>query len=291
MSINSSSDGPRRIRKRERPPVRSNSQSNLPCFSPNKPVEGTGRGWAGARRAGAGGGGGSQHGSKISRDPLHDSPYAERVFFTNNGSDYRTLPMDPINPGHQRSSQTPPLPVLSITTRAPGKRQANRTSNEADQFSRSGDGDGGERGRFFGGSTSPSFDGGDSPRSINSAKSFETLASTGDLFDDYDGTTTTTTVSPASTASVAAEKDGNGRTKRGLGVVDRTLFESWKELPWQARLCPRAIEDQEVVRRTAALEAEVSNASLLCLASRLDAFRVWGRYYSIFMPRSFASLV
>lgn len=45
----------------------------------------------------------------------------------------------------------------------------------------------------------------------------------------------------------------------GLGVVDRTLFESWKELPWQARLCPKAVEEQEDTRRDLAQEKEVNN--------------------------------
>lgn len=141
----------------------------------------------------------------------------------------------------------------------------------------------GERKRCFRGLSSPSFnEGGDSPRSANSANSFETLASTDDLLDDNDGTINA--AYPASAASAAAEGDGNGRTKTELGVVDKTLFESWKELPWQARVCPRAIEDQEVVRRTAALKTEVSGAPLFVLAGWLrlhfhahDVRRIFGK--------------
>lgn len=44
---------------------------------------------------------------------------------------------------------------------------------------------------------------------------------------------------------------------KGLSMVERTVFESWKGLPWQARLCPRAIEEQENARRALALEKEV----------------------------------
>lgn len=111
-----------------------------------------------------------------------------------------------------------------------------------------------------GGSTAVS----DSPRSVDSTNSFETLASAGggsislDLECNYiaeeaGAGTATTVVAAAATAG----KD-NGQKTGGLGVVDRTLFESWKALPWQARLCPRAIEEQEVVRRTSALETEVT---------------------------------
>ncbi|CAM9347331.1 unnamed protein product, partial [Ectocarpus sp. 13 AM-2016] len=98
-----------------------------------------------------------------------------------------------------------------------------------------------------------------SPRSVNSADSFGTLASTGEesFSLELDGN---------GNGSLAHEGEadivgGNGTAEagsasRGLGIVDRMLFDSWKELPWQARLCPKAIEGQEVVRRTSALEME-----------------------------------
>lgn len=48
-----------------------------------------------------------------------------------------------------------------------------------------------------------------------------------------------------------------GHLKR-LGVVERTLLESWRGLPWQARLCPRAIQIQEDYRRACAFKKEVN---------------------------------
>lgn len=60
-----------------------------------------------------------------------------------------------------------------------------------------------------------------------------------------------------------AEADGStraaadGQATRGVPTVEETICESWKELPWQARLCPRAIEEREDIRRASALEKEV----------------------------------
>lgn len=75
------------------------------------------------------------------------------------------------------------------------------------------------------------------------------------------------------------EKD-DGRAMEVLGVVDRTLYESWKELPWQARLCPRAIEEQEDVRRAFALKKEVIDISrivywLTGFVGALEMFICW----------------
>lgn len=60
-----------------------------------------------------------------------------------------------------------------------------------------------------------------------------------------------------------AEADGStlaaadGQAARGVPTVEETICQSWKELPWQARLCPRAIEEREDMRRACALEKEV----------------------------------
>lgn len=51
---------------------------------------------------------------------------------------------------------------------------------------------------------------------------------------------------------------GGDAQMKGLSIVERTLFESWKGLPWQARLCPKAIEEQENARQALALEEEVT---------------------------------
>lgn len=64
-----------------------------------------------------------------------------------------------------------------------------------------------------------------------------------------------------------AEADGgtlaaaDGQATRGVRTVEETICESWRELPWQARLCPRAIEEREDVRRACALEKEVNRTS------------------------------
>ncbi|CAN0210282.1 unnamed protein product [Ectocarpus sp. 6 AP-2014] len=98
-----------------------------------------------------------------------------------------------------------------------------------------------------------------SPRSVNSADSFGTLASTGEesfsleLYGNANGSLTQEGEADAVGGNGTAEA---GSASIGLGIVDRTLFDSWKELPWQARLCPKAIEGQEVVRRASALEME-----------------------------------
>lgn len=103
-----------------------------------------------------------------------------------------------------------------------------------------------------------------SPRSANSADSFGTLASTGEesfsleLDGNANGSLAQEGEADAAGGNGTAEA---GSANRGLGIVDRTLFDSWKELPWQARLCPKAIEGQEVVRRTSALEMEVTGGS------------------------------
>ena len=52
---------------------------------------------------------------------------------------------------------------------------------------------------------------------------------------------------------------------RGVPTVEETICESWKELPWQARLCPRAIEEREDVRRACALENEVTAPNIKLL--------------------------
>lgn len=246
-SVNRGRGGLRRIQKRERPLARGNHHLSSSCFSPSNEVEGPG----------GRGGGGTQHGCR--RNPLDDSPYANRMSSVNKSG--RQLPIDLMDPGYQR-----PLPVLSITARAPEERKTNGISEEEKKMPRATDEHKGERKRCSGKPLSPSSDGGgdevgstaalDSPRSVNSAKSFETLAPSVNLPDDYDNT-----ITAASSTSSAVEGEDGGQAKRGLGVVNRTLFESWRELPWQARVCPRAIEDQEVVRRAAALEAEVTDAS------------------------------
>lgn len=60
---------------------------------------------------------------------------------------------------------------------------------------------------------------------------------------------------------------GAGTQMKGLNMIERTVFESWKGLPWQARLCPRAIEEQETARRALALEKEVKLNPLTLLRS------------------------
>lgn len=59
---------------------------------------------------------------------------------------------------------------------------------------------------------------------------------------------------------------------KGLSMVERTVFESWKGLPWQARLCPRAIEEQENARRALALKKEVKFIPLALTRSCLSTF-------------------
>lgn len=222
--VHSSRSEPRRMRKREKPPCGGKKLLKSSGLSPNKRVEG-----AGTR------GGGSQHCTKSPSHPLDDSPYANGAI---SGYDSACR--------HRGSSHASPLPVLNITTGALEEREAVRTREEESNYcSRVNDG---IRSTVVL----------DSPTSVNSDSSFETLASTGDLFDQYDGVITAASVAPEN----AEEDDKSGLAKTGLGIVDRTLFESWKDLPWQARLCPRAIEDQEVVRGTTALEAEVSDAYL-----------------------------
>ncbi|CAM9286402.1 unnamed protein product, partial [Hapterophycus canaliculatus] len=93
----------------------------------------------------------------------------------------------------------------------------------------------------------------DSSRSVSSAGSFETLTSAGEgslsLGMDFNGGSFL-----ADVAGADAEK--NAEVHEGLGMVETTLLDSWKVLPWQARLCPRAIEERELSRRTSALEEE-----------------------------------
>ncbi|CAM9478023.1 unnamed protein product, partial [Scytosiphon promiscuus] len=93
----------------------------------------------------------------------------------------------------------------------------------------------------------------DSPRSVSSAGSFETLTSAGDgsLRLDMDRN-----ICSLFAAEAEADIEKNGEANDGLGIVDRTLLDSWKRLPWQARLCPRAIEEREFFRQTSALEEE-----------------------------------
>lgn len=113
----------------------------------------------------------------------------------------------------------------------------------------------------------------DSPRSVSSAGSFETLTSAGggSSFLDMD-------CNGSSFFTESAEADGgnSGEAIKGLGVVDTTLLDSWKELPWQARLCPRAIEEREFVRWTSALEIEVTLLHVVfrLLASQRGLFHV-----------------
>ncbi|CAB1105292.1 unnamed protein product [Ectocarpus sp. CCAP 1310/34] len=104
-----------------------------------------------------------------------------------------------------------------------------------------------------------------SPRSVNSADSFGTLASTGEesfsleLNDNANGS-----LAQEGEADAVGGNNGTaeaGSASRGLGIVGRTLFDSWKEFLWQVRLCPMAIEGQEVVRRTSALKMEMTGGS------------------------------
>tara|TARA_B110000305_G_scaffold209709_1_gene242893 strand:- start:898 stop:1254 length:357 start_codon:yes stop_codon:yes gene_type:complete len=39
-------------------------------------------------------------------------------------------------------------------------------------------------------------------------------------------------------------------------MVDAALFASWKALPWQSRVCPRALEERESVRLLASMVQE-----------------------------------
>lgn len=72
-----------------------------------------------------------------------------------------------------------------------------------------------------------------------------------------------------------AEADGgslaaaDGQAARGVRTVEEAICESWRELPWQARLCPRAIEEREDVRRACALEKEVNRTSSCLLIGHM----------------------
>lgn len=101
------------------------------------------------------------------------------------------------------------------------------------------------------------------------------LRSTADSLDSVDSMNSLGTCSfptevfPLSDASFSeTDRDtafaADGQVGR-LGVVDRTLFDSWKELPWQARLCPRAIEEQEDIRRASARKEEVQSVNHVSL--------------------------
>lgn len=76
------------------------------------------------------------------------------------------------------------------------------------------------------------------------------------------------------------------RRLKKLGVVERTLLESWRGLPWQARLCPRAIQVQEDYRRACAFRKEVNGTSPYGENDQkgakmpLDVLRISRRFYS-----------
>ena len=56
------------------------------------------------------------------------------------------------------------------------------------------------------------------------------------------------------TASIA--NDASMKDFRLDQMVDAALFASWKALPWQSRVCPRALEERESVRLLASMVQE-----------------------------------
>jgi len=58
----------------------------------------------------------------------------------------------------------------------------------------------------------------------------------------------------ATTASIA--NDASMKDFRLDQMVDAALFASWKALPWQSRVCPRALEERESVRLLASMVQE-----------------------------------
>ena len=273
--------GKRRRRKREQP-----------TYSPTREGKGTAAGWFGL--------------SSTREQPPVNSPYASgRSFVHARGEKH---PQQAMLPSRQRPAPSLTLPVLNMTRAPKGEqREAHGSAEGCKNPSEASIDDLVERvleplplpfGGNSGGGAPPTTVGPDSPRSVNSTNSFETLASdVGEicsLSSECDGSsffqqaagddaiiggsdrTAATGAVPAAT-EIAGNEIGQGMG--GLGVVDRTLCESWKELPWQARLCPRAIEEQEDVRRACALETEVASVSHtsarnVCVACRLASFVV-----------------
>ncbi len=224
--------------------------------------------------------------------PPNDSPYASGRSFAYIRGGKR--PPQPILPGRHRPALTPTLPVLKSTGAPEEEQKELKTGSEVCNSSQAGSEGVSERGLLAHESVSLSVCGNgggrapatttDSPRSVNSANSFETFASdvgeicspnsacsgrsffaeaAGDEAGACDRDVTAATGAVATTMTTSGKKIG--RAMEDLGVVDRTLYESWKELPWQARLCPRAIEEQEDVRRAFALEREVIHTT--CVVS------------------------
>lgn len=210
--------------------------------------------------------GGRERRKKVSnpaKHPLNGSPYA---FGVSTGQ----LLLDPIASGQQWSVPTPLPPALNTTIgSSPEEEEVNRSSSEhkksSTQACNEAENEGGLR---FSGGGGGSTVVSDSPRSASSANSFETLASAagGSNYLDLDYNSTSYFADGAGAgsidsnycAAVASAEMDTGQKMKVLGVVDRMLLESWKSLPWQARLCPKAIEEQEVVRRTSEQEIEVT---------------------------------
>lgn len=92
-----------------------------------------------------------------------------------------------------------------------------------------------------------------SAHSINSTESFRARALAREGF-PQDNTF-------AEASGRGATLGANEQATEEIRTVEETICESWKELPWQARLCPRAIEEREDVRRACALEKEVTETN------------------------------
>ena len=70
---------------------------------------------------------------------------------------------------------------------------------------------------------------------------------------DYEGDNDASTRPPD---TVQISNDQTMKDFKIEQMVDAALFASWKALPWQSRVCPRALEERESVRLLASMVQE-----------------------------------